>query len=262
MIPIPLAFPHSTPRVPTTPPPTVRNLIPFSLKPPSPPPLFLTHNSISHSQTLYSLSQTNLTFSLCLDLNFTMGGLSIITSPTDEMSPPHLRAHRAFLLSNYLLLGCASGCAFLTLSLRLIPSLYGFLLIFLHALTIGISISSCSTVASKSPTGSWYGAHMVVTVIAAILQGSVAILAFSRTDDFLNDGLKSYVRQEDGVVILRMIGGLGVSIFCLEWMSLALAFVLRYYAYVDNGSDASRRSARVAQVDESVGGNWPWMVKV
>ncbi|KAJ3675374.1 hypothetical protein LUZ60_004416 [Juncus effusus] len=191
-----------------------------------------------------------------------MGVLSIITSPTHEMSKPHLRAHRAFLLSNYLLLGCASGCAFLTLSLRLLPSIYGFLLIILHALTIGISISSCSQVASSSPSGRWYGAHMAVTVIAAILQGSVAILAFSRTDDFLNDGLKSYVREEDAVVILRMIGGLGISIFCLEWVSLSLAFVLRYYAYVDNRSDASRSSAKVAQVDESLGGNWPWVVKV
>lgn len=191
-----------------------------------------------------------------------MGGLSIVTSPTDEMSPPHLRAHRAFLLSNYLLLGAASGCAFLTLSLRLIPSIYGILLIILHALTIGISVSSCSTMTSSTPSGRWYGAHMVVSVIAAILQGSVAILAFSRTDDFLNDGLKSYVREDDGVVILHMIGGLGVSIFCLEWIILALAFVLRYYAYVDNGSD-SRRSGKVAQgEDNMVEGNWPWMVKV
>lgn len=103
---------------------------------------------------------------------------------------------------------------------------------------------------------------MVVTVVAAILQGSVAVLAFSQTEDFLNDGLKSYVRQDDGIVILRMIGGLGVSIFCLEWIILALAFVLRYYAYVDNGGD-SRRSAKVAQEEEHVtGGNWPWMVKV
>jgi hypothetical protein len=190
-----------------------------------------------------------------------MGGLSIVTSPTDEMSPPHLRAHRAFLLSNYLLLAAASGCAFLTLSLRLIPSIYGFLLIVLHVMTIGISVSSCSTINSSTPSGRWYGAHMVVTVIAAILQGSVAVLTFSQTEDFLNHGLKSYVRLDDGIVILRMIGGLGVSIFCLEWIILALAFVLRYYAYVDNGGD-SRRSAKVAQGEENVAGNWPWMVKV
>nr|CAB3461034.1 unnamed protein product [Digitaria exilis] len=44
-------------------------------------------------------------------------------------------AHKAFLLCNYTLLGAASACIFLTLSLRLAPSPCGLLLVFLHALT-------------------------------------------------------------------------------------------------------------------------------
>ncbi|GJN27167.1 hypothetical protein PR202_gb15163 [Eleusine coracana subsp. coracana] len=65
-----------------------------------------------------------------------MGGLSVIAPPAgDTASRPHRRARRAFLVSNYLILGAASGCGFLTLSLRLVPSVDGFLLILLHALT-------------------------------------------------------------------------------------------------------------------------------
>ncbi|OEL36962.1 hypothetical protein BAE44_0002019 [Dichanthelium oligosanthes] len=74
---------------------------------------------------------------------------------------------------------------------------------------------------------------MPATVVVSILQGAAAVLAFSRTSDLLSDVLKSYVREEDGAVILRVVGGLGVAIFCLEWVALALAFMLRYYAYVD-----------------------------
>jgi hypothetical protein len=38
---------------------------------------------------------------------------------------------------------------------------------------------------------------MVVSIVAAILQGSVAGLAFSQIEDFLNGGFKSYVSQDD-----------------------------------------------------------------
>uniref|UniRef100_A0A0D3EXC5 Uncharacterized protein n=1 Tax=Oryza barthii TaxID=65489 RepID=A0A0D3EXC5_9ORYZ len=100
--------------------------------------------------------------------------------------------HRAFLLCNYALLGAASSCIFLTLSLRLLPSPCGVLLLFLHALTAG----------------------------------AVALLAFTRTSDFLAE-LQSYVRDDDAAVILKMVGGLGTAIFVLEWAALALAFSLR-----------------------------------
>ncbi|KAI0491736.1 hypothetical protein KFK09_025996 [Dendrobium nobile] len=156
------------------------------------------------------------------------------------MSAAHYRTHKIFLLSNYILLGAASSCIFLTLSLRLTPSAIGFLLILLQALTIAGAISGCA--AANSTSNKWYGTHMVATVLTAILQGTVAILVFSRTSEFLLDGLRSYVRVDDGEIILRMVGGLGVAIFCLEWVVLALAFVLRYYAYVDG--DCGRRNAK------------------
>ncbi|WOL02413.1 hypothetical protein Cni_G11132 [Canna indica] len=172
-----------------------------------------------------------------------MGMMSITSTPPDSSSPAHCRAHKSFLISNYILLGAASSCIFLTLSLRLLPSACGFLLILLHALTIVAAVCGCT--AASSSSGRWYGTHMVATVLAAILQGSVAVLVFTRTSDFLVDGLKSYVRQEDGEVILKMVGGLSVLIFCMEWVVMALAFVLRYYSYVDG--NGVRRSAKVQQ---------------
>ncbi|CAA6660291.1 unnamed protein product [Spirodela intermedia] len=96
---------------------------------------------------------------------------------------------------------------------------------------------------------------MVSTVLTAIFQGAVAVLIYSRTPDFLGE-LKSYVREEDGSVILRMAGGLCIAIFCLEWVVLGLAFVLRYYSYVDGGR---RSSAKVQQDDMN---NWPWPFQV
>uniref|UniRef100_A0A0E0KSB3 Uncharacterized protein n=1 Tax=Oryza punctata TaxID=4537 RepID=A0A0E0KSB3_ORYPU len=193
-----------------------------------------------------------------------MGGLSVIAPPAgDSASPAHRRARRAFLVSNYMILGAASGCGFLTLSLRLVPSVDGFLLILLHALTVAAAVAGCAVIAAPDPPrGRVYTTHMAGTVFVSILQGAAAVLAFSRTSDFLADGLKSYVREEDGAVILRMIGGLGVAIFCLEWIALALAFVLRYYAYVDRecGGNPLRRSAKVGGEDGA--GTWPWPFQV
>ncbi|KAM0940677.1 hypothetical protein DsansV1_C18g0152801 [Dioscorea sansibarensis] len=193
-----------------------------------------------------------------------MGGLTVISpQPSSSMSRPHYHTHKAFLLTNYLLLGAASSCIFLTLSLRLVPSPSGLLLDFLHALTIAGAVYACATIASHpSPSGSWYAFHMISTVLAAIFQGAVAVLVFTRTDDFLA-ALRSYVREEDAVVILRMTGGLGIAMFCLEWMALALAFVLRYYAYVEDRSGGLamvRRSAKV-QHEEDLS-NWPWPFQV
>ncbi|KAG6388146.1 hypothetical protein SASPL_153345 [Salvia splendens] len=190
-----------------------------------------------------------------------MGGLSIDTS--GDCSHPH--THKVFLLSNYVLLGGASSCIFLTLSLRLFPSLIGFLFILLHVVTIGGAVSGCaaaSRASSGSSAGKFYGAHMVATVLTAIFQGSASVLIFTRPSDFLGH-LKSYVREEDGVVILKLAGGLCVLIFCLEWVVLTLAFFLNYYAYVErkggNGGYAAR-SGKVQDDEDLKSYPWPFQV--
>ena len=173
----------------------------------------------------------------------------------------HYHTHKVFLFSNYILLGAASSCIFLTLSLRLIPSLCGAFLILLHALTIAGAVSGCA--AAGSGRGRWYAAHMVVTVLTAIFQGSVSVLIFTSTANFLGN-LKSYVREEDGDVILKLAGGLGVLIFCLEWVVLVLAFFLKYYAYVEGGREiqlGGKRSAKVQQDDQDLK-DWPWPFQV
>jgi hypothetical protein len=147
--------------------------------------------------------------------------------------------HKAFLLCNYALLGAASSCIFLTLSLRLLPSPCGLLLVFLHALTAVFSAAGCSGSFTSGPAP-WHTAGAALT---AIFQGAVALLAFTRTADFLAE-LQSYVRDEDGAVILKMVGALGTAIFVLEWAALALAFSLRLDddgAY-DGGEDDLRRA--------------------
>ncbi|KAL3833934.1 hypothetical protein ACJIZ3_008670 [Penstemon smallii] len=184
-----------------------------------------------------------------------MGGLSI-DNGGDSTSHPN--THRIFLFSNYFLLGAASSCIFLTLSLRLIPSLIGFLLILLHVITIAGAVSGCAAAARSSRK--FYGAHMVATVLTAIFQGSVSVLIFSRPSDFLTH-LRSYVREEDGVVILKLAGGLCVVIFCLEWVVLTLAFFLNYYAYVERGNSGSGMRSGKVQDEEDLK-NWPWPFQV
>ncbi|GJW47996.1 hypothetical protein Tco_1239634 [Tanacetum coccineum] len=142
----------------------------------------------------------------------------------------HHKTHKFFLICNYILLGAASSCIFLTLSLRLIPSTTGFLLVLLHLITIAGAISGCNAVSAGS--NKWYAIHMVATVLTAIFQGSVSVLIFTTTDKFLS-ALNSYVREDDAAVILKMAGGLCVVMFCLEWLVLTLAFFLRYYAFVE-----------------------------
>ncbi|KAL3650092.1 hypothetical protein CASFOL_006495 [Castilleja foliolosa] len=162
--------------------------------------------------------------------------------------------HKVFLITNYILLGAASSCIFLTLSLRLIPSLVGALLVLLHIITIAGAVSGCAA-ASRGEGGSrFYGAHMVATVLTAIFQGSVSILIFTAPSDFLGH-LKSYVREQDGVVILKLAGGLCVLIFCLEWAVLTLAFFLNYYAYVDrrgNSGNSNSYGARSGKVQDDL----------
>uniref|UniRef100_A0A0D9V8Y7 Cytochrome b561 domain-containing protein n=1 Tax=Leersia perrieri TaxID=77586 RepID=A0A0D9V8Y7_9ORYZ len=149
------------------------------------------------------------------------------------MAASNHHTHRAFLLCSYALLGAASASIFLTLSLRLLPSPCGLLLIFLHALTAVFSAAGCSGsfTAPSTPPG-LHNAHTAGAALTAIFQGAVALLAFTRTSDFLSE-LQSYVRDEDGAVILKMVGGLGTAIFVLEWAALALAFSLR----LDDGDD-------------------------
>ncbi|GFZ11257.1 hypothetical protein Acr_22g0006550 [Actinidia rufa] len=74
--------------------------------------------------------------------------------------------------------------------------------------------------------------------------------------------LKSYVREEDGSVILKLAGGLCVLIFCLEWVVLTLAFFLKYYASVDGGDNSMKRSAKVQQMEDEDMKNWPWPFQV
>ncbi|MQL86975.1 hypothetical protein Taro_019501 [Colocasia esculenta] len=192
-------------------------------------------------------------------------GLSLNPPPSaSDVSPSHYHTHKVFLLCNYILLGAASSCIFLTLSLRLIPSLCGFFFILLHAFTIVGAVAGCAVASgSGSGSGRWYAAHMVSTVLTAIFQGSVAVLVYTRTSDFLGE-LKSYVREEDGSVILKMTGGLCIVIFCLEWVVLVLAFALKYYSYVEGeerlgGTLALRRSSKVQHDDTS---DWPWPFQV
>ncbi|CAN6872700.1 unnamed protein product [Brassica oleracea var. botrytis] len=45
--------------------------------------------------------------------------------------------------------------------------------------------------------------------------------------------LKSFVLEEDGAVILKLAGGLCILMFCLEWVVLVLAFLLKYSDYLD-----------------------------
>ena len=89
------------------------------------------------------------------------------------------------------------------------------------------------------------------------------MLVFTRTSDFLGQ-LKSYVREEDGSVILKLAGGLSILIFCLEWMVMTLAFFLKYYAYVEGGNHGgaivAMRSAKVQQEEDLK--DWPWPFQV
>lgn len=104
-------------------------------------------------------------------------------------------------------------------------------------------------------------------MLTAIFQGSVSVLIFTRTGDFLGQ-LKSYVREDDGAVILKLAGGLCVLIFCLEWVVLTLAFFLKYYAYVESdnvgaNSYAMRKSSKVGVVGQEEDlKNWPWPFQV
>ncbi|KAK6914475.1 hypothetical protein RJ641_021796 [Dillenia turbinata] len=186
-------------------------------------------------------------------------GLSINSRSLSSLPQNHQYTHKIFLLCNYIIPAQPPVASFL-LSLRLIPTVCGVFLILLHIFTIGGAISGCSVASAGS--NRWYAAHMVATVLTAIFQGSVSVLIFTRTSDFLGE-LKSYVREDDGSVILKLGGGLCVLMFCLEWLVLVLAFVLRYYAFVDgdlgNNGAAVKRSERVRDEDLK---DWPWPFQV
>ncbi|KAH7572954.1 hypothetical protein JRO89_XS03G0041600 [Xanthoceras sorbifolium] len=82
-----------------------------------------------------------------------------------------------------------------------------------------------------------------------------SVLIFMSTADFLGY-LKSYVREENGVVILRMAGVLSVLIFFLEWVVLTLAFKLRYHAFLEGNNGAGGGGLRVQDENQK---NWPWV---
>ncbi|MQL95350.1 hypothetical protein Taro_028015 [Colocasia esculenta] len=189
-------------------------------------------------------------------------GLAITVPPSAADAPQSSHVTRkALLFCNYVLLGAASSCIFLTLSLRLFPSPCGLSLILLQTLTIAGAMSGCAAAASgPRGLGRWHSVHMVLAVVAGILQGSVAVLAYTRTSDFLLE-LRSYVREEHGAAILRMAGGLCAAVFCVEWVALGLAFVLRYYAGGEGGEPPTRGSAKVQQQHEDMS-NWPWPFQV
>ncbi|KAB2059823.1 hypothetical protein ES319_A11G333400v1 [Gossypium barbadense] len=187
-------------------------------------------------------------------------GIHLNTIPQSTITKSHYHTHKIFLFCNYILLSAASSCIFLTLALRLCPSLSGFFLILLHIITIAGAISGCA--AASSGTNGWYATHMVATVLTAIFQGSVSVLIFTKTSDFMGY-LRSYVREEDGEVILKLAGGLCAVIFVLEWVVMTLAFFLKYYDYVEGGDEngvCMKSSAKVYQ-DEDLK-DWPWPFQV
>lgn len=215
------------------------------------------NNTITTQKPQLQLPISFSTFSIIFHNPKQKMGLSMNNNNTN-MTPKHYNIHKVFLFCNYILLGAASSCIFLTLSLRLIPSLCGFFLILLHIFTIAGAVSGCAAIGANR----WYSAHMVATVLTAIFQGSVSVLVFTRTGDFLEE-LKSYVREEDGSVILKLSGGLAILIFFLEWIVLTLAFFLKYYAYVEGGanSGASVMRSNKVQQDEDLK-YWPWPFQV
>ncbi|KAE8802851.1 hypothetical protein D1007_21388 [Hordeum vulgare] len=59
------------------------------------------------------------------------------------------------------------------------PSVDGFLLILLHALTVTAAVAGCAVIAAPDPPhGRVYTTHMSGTVVVSILQGAAAVLAF------------------------------------------------------------------------------------
>lgn len=100
-------------------------------------------------------------------------------------------------------------------------------------------------------------------MLTAIFQGSVSVLIFTNTSKFLGS-LKSYVREEDAAVILKLGGGLCIVIFCFDWVVLVLAFFMKYYAYVDGGDSrggvAMKRTGKVQSEENPK--DWPWPFQV
>lgn len=77
--------------------------------------------------------------------------------------------------------------------------------------------------------------------------------------------MKSYVREEDAGVILKLAGGLCILMFCLEWVVMSLAFVLRYHAFVDGSSRGGNGNANAnanGSGKEDDLKNWPWPFQV
>jgi hypothetical protein len=217
-------------------------------------PIFVSTNQSQSQQKKNCISIFKVQLLITANHQFSQMGL-INNHKSCPVTESHHSTHKFFTICNYILLCAASSCIFLTLSLRLFPSLCGFFVILLHMFTIIAAVSGCSVALSGS--NKWYAAHMISTSLTAIFQGSVSVLIFTQTGDFLGY-LKSYVREEDGAVILKLAGGLCLLIFCLEWVVLVLAFLLRYYAFAEGNGSGAGSFDRNGKVQEEELKNWPW----
>lgn len=64
------------------------------------------------------------------------------------------------------------------------------------------------------------------------LPGGGGTSVFSKTGELLAK-MKSCVQEENGVMILSMVGVLELVMFVLEWVAFLLAFVTKFYVYVE-----------------------------
>ncbi|KAL2537387.1 Transmembrane protein [Forsythia ovata] len=159
----------------------------------------LIFQSFDDLKSLQVLNLANNTYRMAKELvnqgtQYNVAIPELYTENSSYSLEEHPHTHKVFLLCNYILLGAACSCIFLTLSLRLIPSLCGFFLILLHVTTIIGAIVDCAAASAARGARKWNGAHMVATVLTSIFQGSVSVLIYTRPKDFLGN-LKSYVRE-------------------------------------------------------------------
>uniref|UniRef100_A0A7N0VE82 Transmembrane protein n=1 Tax=Kalanchoe fedtschenkoi TaxID=63787 RepID=A0A7N0VE82_KALFE len=159
-------------------------------------------------------------------------------SKSSFTSRSHYHTHKLFLLCNYILLGAAFSCIFLTLPLRLLLSLDNFFHILLQAFTIRPTFPD---VPPPPPNPA--------PLPPSSLPSSRALSPSSlhRDGGFLGSQ-KLYVHEDEGDMRLKLAGRLCVVIFFLEW--LVLAFMLKYYMYVERDVNCvtpggSKSSAKV-----------------